>query len=218
MTAAIVLGLAAPVIAQGVPADQNARTSQATAAHSQELNQAPPGDKERQSTAIDWPRVGIGFTTAVGNLFYIPAKLAYGTLGSVAGGAAYVFSRQDHHAARQIWRNSLGGDYVLTPEMLTGREPIHFMGTAPKSQALEALPNVSQPEKTPPESFAAATGADGGRRAEPPANPGYGSSSTLEIPNQDRLEHPDLSEQEIPPSQAYSRDSEKLPQMSIERQ
>jgi hypothetical protein len=60
----------------------------------------------------------MGFSTAVGNLFYFPAKIAYGTLGGLAGGAAYVFTRGDHHVAHKIWRNSLGGDYLRTPTML----------------------------------------------------------------------------------------------------
>jgi hypothetical protein len=72
----------------------------------------------------------MGFSTAVGNLFYIPAKIAYGTLGGLAGGAAYVFTHGDHDVAHKIWRNSLGGDYVLTPTMLKGQEPIHFVDSS----------------------------------------------------------------------------------------
>ena len=218
----MVLTLAAPVIAQGLPTDQNVRKAQLAADHTRESNQPRPGNQaEEQNAAIDWPRVGIGFTTAVGNLFYIPAKVAYGTLGSVAGGAAYVFSRKDHRAAHQIWRNSLGGDYVLTPEMLTGHEPIHFMGAASDSRTPKNPAQVSQPGTTQPESFAAVTRADGSSRTEPPggsANPGYRGRSALEIPSQNQLYHPDLREQEIPPSQAHGSDSEKLPQMSIEPQ
>jgi hypothetical protein len=94
---------------------------------------------ESQGDRVDWPHVGMGVTVAVGNLFYIPAKIAYGTLGGVAGGAAYVFTHGDRRTAHRIWRNSLGGDYVLTPGMVTGQEPIHFMGSA-SSSSLSAIP------------------------------------------------------------------------------
>ena len=82
---------------------------------------------EASNDGIDWHQVGLGFSTAVGNLFYIPAKITYATLGGVAGGAAYVFTRGDHRAAHGIWHDSLGGDYVLTPSMLQGQHPIHFV-------------------------------------------------------------------------------------------
>jgi hypothetical protein len=82
---------------------------------------------KNSSDGLDWHQVGIGFSTAVGNLFYIPAKITYATLGGVAGGAAYIFTRGEHRAAHDIWQNSFGGDYVLTPAMLEGQEPIHFV-------------------------------------------------------------------------------------------
>ena len=87
---------------------------------------------------LDWHQVGIGFSTAVGNLFYIPAKITYATLGGVAGGAAYIVMRGEHRAAHDIWRNSLRGDYVLTPSMIQGQEPIHFVDVEPESERLMA--------------------------------------------------------------------------------
>jgi hypothetical protein len=122
------------------------------------------------SDGLDWHQVGIGFSTAIGNLFYIPAKVTYATLGGVAGGVAYVFTRRDHRAAHDIWHNSLGGDYVLTPAMIRGQDPIHFMdaGTdknqlmtetrsAQKQRAFAKLP-VSRKESarsTPPKTTVA---------------------------------------------------------------
>jgi len=69
-----------------------------------------------------------------GNILYVPAKLAYGILGGVAGGAGYVMTGGNQQTANTIWRSTLGGDYILTPEMITGEKPIHFSGpttTAP---------------------------------------------------------------------------------------
>ena len=31
-------------------------------------------------------------------------------------------------AANTVWRSSLGGDYVLTPQMVSGQQPINFSG------------------------------------------------------------------------------------------
>ena len=92
------------------------------------ISAAMTGDSianEASHDPVDWPQMGMGFSTAVGNLFYIPAKIAYGTLGGLAGGAAYVLTRGDHHVAHEIWRNSLGGDYVLSPDgdQGTGADP-----------------------------------------------------------------------------------------------
>jgi hypothetical protein len=222
ISAVIAFTLAAPAIAQDSPTGQNVSAARQLTVSSQQPNQLPPGNKaDGPNTDVNWSRVGMGFTTAVGNLFYIPAKLAYGTLGSVAGGAAYVFSHDGHSAAHQIWRNSLGGDYVLTPEMLTGHEPIHFMGSVTQARPHEAAPQVSQPGKVQPESFAAASGSDRSSRTDAPAgqtNFAYRGGSTLEIPHYSQMDHSDLSEQEIPPSEPRSRDSEALPRMSIEPQ
>jgi hypothetical protein len=77
---------------------------------------------------IRWSEPGVGTTAILGNVFYVPAKLVYVVLGGIVGGAAYLVSGLHTAPANRIWRSSLGGDYVLTPEMITGHEPIHFMG------------------------------------------------------------------------------------------
>src|ERR1700730_12793228 len=138
IVAAIVAVAPVPMLAQ----DSTVRPQSAVFVHPAERQSASQSQTTDQSAVmegqrdrVDWPRVGLGVTVAVGNLFYIPAKVAYGTLGGVAGGAVYVFSRRNRHTAHRIWNNSLGGDYVLTPEMVTGQEPIHFMGSASSSSS-----------------------------------------------------------------------------------
>jgi hypothetical protein len=103
--------------------------------------QADPG--------VNWKGVGVGAGTVVGNALYIPAKLVYGILGGVAGGAGWALTGGNTQVANTIWRSSLGGDYVLTPNMVAGQEPIHFSGpitTAPRpqTQALSPLPTAPQ--------------------------------------------------------------------------
>ena len=83
---------------------------------------------------VNWKGVGVGAGTIVGNVLYVPAKLVYGILGGVAGGAGWLLTGGNTQVSNTIWRSSLGGDYVLTPNMVAGQEPVHFSGpttTAP---------------------------------------------------------------------------------------
>jgi hypothetical protein len=73
-------------------------------------------------------QAGWGLATATANLLYIPAKLAYATVGAVTGGLAYVLTLGNTRAVQAIWSPALGGSYVLTPGMIRGQEPILFFG------------------------------------------------------------------------------------------
>src|SRR6266851_4567586 len=85
---------------------------------------------------VNWKGVGVGAGTVAGNVLYMPAKVVYGLLGGVAGGAGYALTGGNKQVADTIWRSSLGGDYILTPDMIQGKEQVHFSGptqTAPAS-------------------------------------------------------------------------------------
>jgi hypothetical protein len=87
---------------------------------------------------VNWKGVGVGAGTVAGNVFYMPAKVVYGLLGGIAGGAGYALTGGNTQVANTIWRSSLGGDYILTPDMITGKEPVHFSGptqTAPPADS-----------------------------------------------------------------------------------
>src|SRR3984893_5406725 len=100
----------------------------------------PQGD-----AGVNWKGVGVGAGTLFGNVLYIPAKLVYGILGGVAGGAGWALTGGNTQVANTIWRSSLGGDYVLTPNMVAGQDPIHFSGpTTTASQPPQALPVTPQ--------------------------------------------------------------------------
>ena len=96
--------------------------------------------------SVNWEGVGIGAGTVAGNIFYVPAKLVYGILGGITGGASYLLTGGNTQTANTIWRSSLGGDYVLTPDMVSGQKPVHFSG-----------PTVTPPE-TAPSTLSAPTG------------------------------------------------------------
>ena len=65
--------------------------------------------------SVNWKGVGIGAGTVAGNILYVPAKVVYGILGGITGGASYLLTGGNTQTANTIWRSSLGGDYVLTP-------------------------------------------------------------------------------------------------------
>jgi hypothetical protein len=126
---AMAVAIAAPAMAQtsnsGAIGIGNPQASQA------QVPQPSDGD-------VNWKGVGVGAGTVAGNILYVPAKVVYGILGGITGGASYLLTGGNAQTANTIWRSSLGGDYVLTPDMVTGQKPIHFSGptmTAPESGA-----------------------------------------------------------------------------------
>jgi hypothetical protein len=92
---------------------------------------------------VNWKGVGVGAGTVLGNVLYVPAKLVYGILGGVAGGAGWALTGGNTQVSNTIWRSSLGGDYVLTPNMVAGQEPVHFSGPTTVPQTQSPMPPVS---------------------------------------------------------------------------
>jgi hypothetical protein len=115
--------------------------------------------------SVNWKGVGIGAGTVLTNVVYVPAKLAYGILGAIAGGAGYAVTGGNTQVANSIWRSSLGGDYVLTPDMMTGKKPIYFSGPSQAGQTQAATTGNSSLPSNP----TTATGSD------PAATPGAGA-------------------------------------------
>jgi hypothetical protein len=84
---------------------------------------------------------GIGLVAVLANLVYMPVKVVYGVLGGVTGCFAYVLSGANKDVADGVWVPSLGGDYVLTTDMMTGRDQVHFNGvrdTGPRGGSADA--------------------------------------------------------------------------------
>jgi hypothetical protein len=81
-----------------------------------------------QDNSVNWPGAGYGAGALFCNLLYIPAKLVYALLGGIVGGGTYLITAGNMQAANTVWRSSLGGDYVVTPQMLAGQQPINFSG------------------------------------------------------------------------------------------
>ncbi len=148
------------------------------------MAQSPPSGAVRQAPAaassadqaqvsqpqqgVNWQGVGVGAGALAANVIYIPAKLVYGILGGIGGGAGYALTGGNQQVANTIWRSSLGGDYVVTPDMLTGKQPVHFSGptqTEPTSPAA-AGPATSRVVSSPGQSY-----ANSGTMTAPVAHP-----------------------------------------------
>ncbi len=71
---------------------------------------------------------GLGLATVVANIFYVPVKVGYAAIGGVTGGLGYVLTGGNKDVARKVWVPSIGGDYVLSRDMVAGQQPIEFKG------------------------------------------------------------------------------------------
>jgi len=170
----------AVALAAALPSHSMAQSSSSGA-----MRQAPaatsPTDQAQVSQpaqGVNWQGVGVGAGTLAANVLYIPAKLVYGILGGIGGGAGYALTGGNQQVANTIWRSSLGGDYVVTPDMLTGKQPVHFSGptqTEPPSPAASA-PVTSRAASAPAGAGVPATTSSGRSSSS------YANSSAMTAP------------------------------------
>ena len=66
--------------------------------------------------------------TVLTNIVYLPTKLVYSILGGVTGAIAYPVTVGNSDVTDTIWDNACRGTYIVTPDMLEGKEPIRFSG------------------------------------------------------------------------------------------
>lgn len=117
LAAALVIFVTGSALAQ----DASAPAAQASSAASTMQVQQP-------QSGVNWPGAGYGAAALFGNLLYFPAKLVYALLGTIVGGGTYLVTAGNAQAASTVFRAALGGDYVLTPQMVAGQQPINFSG------------------------------------------------------------------------------------------
>jgi hypothetical protein len=121
------IGLAL-ALAVAMPMSAMAQNSGTQPAGSPQVPQPPGG-------GVDWSGVGIGAATVAADVVSVPAKVVYAILGGITGGAGYAVTGGNSQVSNTIWRSSLGGDYVLTPAMVRGDQPIYFSGPTQTSGA-----------------------------------------------------------------------------------
>jgi septal ring-binding cell division protein DamX len=147
------------------------------------------------SGGVNWPGAGYGAAALLGNIFYIPAKLVYAVAGTFVGGASYLITAGNLQTSETIWRSSLGGDWVLTPDMVAGNQPLNFSGPTqtapvpPMTAATPMSPVTAAPAPMPASSSAPTSSSSSSYR---PLDGGSG------------------------PVRSTSRSSSRLPEMTIE--
>jgi hypothetical protein len=143
----------------------------------------PPAQVQQpQANSVNWPGAGYGVGALLCNVLYVPAKLVYAVTGGLVGGATYAVTAGNMQAANTVWRSSLGGDYVVTPQMLTGEQPINFSG--PTQTPPETQPSAAN--STPEMNATANSGSVAPITPIPPSNP---SGSAMNSPTSARA-HP----------------------------
>ena len=134
----VIAGLILALVA-AMPAGAMAQNA-GQAAGTPQVQQPPEG-------GVDWTGVGIGAATVAADVVYVPTKVVYALLGGITGGAGWAVTGGNSQVSDTIWRSSLGGDYVLTPAMVRGDEPIHFSGPTQTAGTggVSAAPSAAAP-------------------------------------------------------------------------
>jgi len=90
---------------------------------------APLAGAQEQSQASEaGSDFGVGVIAALSNVIYMPVKVGYAVLGGVTGTLAYGLTGGNREVADNIWVPSMGGDYVLTADMMKGEQDVRFSG------------------------------------------------------------------------------------------
>ena len=79
-----------------------------------------------------------GATVVLANVVYMPAKVLYAAGGGLVAGMAYLFSAGDKAVAKPILDASIGGDYIVEPEHLSGDKQLVFFGQSEEQQRAKA--------------------------------------------------------------------------------
>jgi len=68
--------------------------------------------------------------TVLANVVYCPTKVVFAAAGAATSGVAYVATLGHPTPADEIWNASVKANYVMTPRMIEGNEPVHFIGAS----------------------------------------------------------------------------------------
>lgn len=60
---------------------------------------------------------------------YFPAKVVFASAGAVTSGVTYLVTAGNAQPANSIWNAAVEGDYVVTPDVIDGGKPLHFVGS-----------------------------------------------------------------------------------------
>ena len=66
---------------------------------------------------------------------YGTVKTVYAIVGTITGGLAFALTGGRGDVAREIIQPAVRGDYAITPDILTGQQPLVFVGRDPAENA-----------------------------------------------------------------------------------
>ncbi len=69
----------------------------------------------RSEDGIEKAGVVVGVTA--GNMWFVPLKAISVSMGALSGAMSFLLSGGNAELTKQIWRDTLPGPYILTPEM-----------------------------------------------------------------------------------------------------
>jgi hypothetical protein len=91
-----------------------------------------PSWASSESTAVE---VGAAAGSAFGTIVYAPFKAVFCALGGIGSGFTAIASPP---TAGKVAMATCGGSWVLTPNIIQGREPLKFIGDTTPSRATAA--------------------------------------------------------------------------------
>ena len=74
-------------------------------------------------------QIGTGVGSVVGSAVYFPFKASFCILGGVSSGFAYIFAGAK--TAKQVASTTCRGTWAITPDVVKGKETVHFAGKTP---------------------------------------------------------------------------------------
>jgi uncharacterized membrane protein len=69
----------------------------------------------RAEESVEKAGVAVGLT--VGNVLFVPLKAMSAAMGAISGALSFVLMGGDDEVTKQVWRDTLPGPYVITPEL-----------------------------------------------------------------------------------------------------
>jgi hypothetical protein len=74
-------------------------------------------------------QIGAGVGSVVGSAVYFPFKASFCILGGVSSGFAAIFAGAK--AAEKVAGTTCRGTWAITPDVVKGKETVHFAGKTP---------------------------------------------------------------------------------------
>jgi hypothetical protein len=69
-------------------------------------------------------------SSVLASTIYFPVKVAFALAGGVTSGVTYAVTLGKPEPAGSIWRASIEGDYVVSPDVIDGQRAVRFVGDA----------------------------------------------------------------------------------------